>query len=70
MLDMKRANKGSHWETMAGHINRAKSELQEEASSSASGSLQAKTQNKFKLSVLKRAGELSEFSLFPPPVGA
>eukprot|EP00975_Prorocentrum_lima_P031987 6716334-Prorocentrum_lima.AAC.1 len=44
MKDMKRANKGSHWKTMAGNINRAKRELQEETSNSASGSLQAKTQ--------------------------
>eukprot|EP00975_Prorocentrum_lima_P007577 1626866-Prorocentrum_lima.AAC.1 len=46
---------------MVSSIKRAKSELQEEASSSASGSLQAKTQNKFNMSVLKRASELSEF---------
>eukprot|EP00975_Prorocentrum_lima_P068746 12922336-Prorocentrum_lima.AAC.1 len=60
MNDMNRANKGSHWKTMVGSIKRAKSELQEETSSSASGSLQAKTQTKFKMSVLRMASELSE----------
>eukprot|EP00975_Prorocentrum_lima_P071010 12935258-Prorocentrum_lima.AAC.1 len=45
---------------MVSHIKRAKGELLEEASSSASGSMQAKTQNKFKITVLKRASELSQ----------
>eukprot|EP00975_Prorocentrum_lima_P060328 12652391-Prorocentrum_lima.AAC.1 len=56
---MEAANKGSHCKGMVSHIKRAKSELHVEANSSAAGSLQAKTQNKFKMTVLERANELS-----------
>eukprot|EP00975_Prorocentrum_lima_P049697 10401688-Prorocentrum_lima.AAC.1 len=48
MMDLKAANKCSHWTT-----------------SSASGTVQAKTHNKSKVSVLKRATELSEAFLVP-----
>eukprot|EP00975_Prorocentrum_lima_P021229 4468121-Prorocentrum_lima.AAC.1 len=45
---------------MVSHIKRAKSELQEDANTTAAGSLQAKTQKKFKMTVLKRGSELSQ----------
>eukprot|EP00975_Prorocentrum_lima_P029511 6196198-Prorocentrum_lima.AAC.1 len=57
---MKAATKGSYWKGMVSHIKRAKSEFQEDASSSAAGSLQAKTHKKFNISVFKRASDLSQ----------